>query len=335
MANLPSLTATCRLDAARRGGRVLTLAKNAVSILNELLPLMTEEQLSSKHNHCVLPLNVAAALGAAAERLVAVLLPEPSESAAPQAAPGPAKRSRLAPLAVALFCVSLDAGLERLVLTYCSASDLARICCVGRRFSGPVALSSPVCSAVLDALQTRHQSVALGPAIALRSWSAVLAYAERVDAQAAEWSSQHLAWESPLTFTEEDEQLALGPFAKRSGTGSISEALAAITSAVLSSESPAMLDAAASAVDELAKHAPLRRPLCDAGTAVALVRVLGNGTAKGKENAAGALMKLAGNTDNKVTIAAAGAVPPLVALLENGTAKGKTQAAGALAILRG
>ncbi|KAJ1380989.1 armadillo-type protein, partial [Ochromonadaceae sp. CCMP2298] len=61
-----------------------------------------------------------------------------------------------------------------------------------------------------------------------------------------------------------------------------------------------------------------------------LIRLLRDGTAKGKCKAAGALWNLAVNADNKVTIAAAGAIPLLIRLLRDGTVKGKTNAASAL-----
>ena len=67
------------------------------------------------------------------------------------------------------------------------------------------------------------------------------------------------------------------------------------------------------------------------GALVALVALLREGSAVGKENAAAALQNLAANADNKVVIAKEeGALAALVALLREGSAEGKENAAGAL-----
>ena len=79
-------------------------------------------------------------------------------------------------------------GCEERVLAFSSAQDLGRLDQVCRHFHGPVGLS-PVRSAALRAVRTRHPKVPVGGALVQRSWAAVLRFAARVDERARSWTA--------------------------------------------------------------------------------------------------------------------------------------------------
>ena len=162
-------TSAWGLESLRRPGRIAVLAGDAQLILSELLLLVREQRASTKDKDPFHGTPAARALRETCAGLIAAI--DGTAPFAEEAAPSASKRAKHARDGWSALR-ELFPGCEERVLSFSSAQDLGRLDQVCRHFHGPVGLS-PVRSAALRAVRTRHPKVPVGGALVQRSCRSV------------------------------------------------------------------------------------------------------------------------------------------------------------------